>query len=427
MKVSWKKSIRTLFAKVSTGGRTMRTVILALFLLPGCSVFIDKIAGDFEKDPVVMLNDLKPKTKKFLDQAFEGINPKCLRDVHVHAVGNGSGGTGNWVNPDMMSLSHPYKFLQYKVYLSASGLEDLEDADEKYMQRLIKLARSDRRYGKMHLLAFDKNHTEEGVEDLKRSTFYITNEHVWNMYEKYPDIIVPTISVHPYRKDAIQRLEKWAKKGARYIKWLPNAQRIDPASDKLDEYYKVVKKYNMVILSHTGEEKAVDGEEFQELANPLRFRRPLDMGVKIIMAHAASLGQCKDLEQGGKKSCFDLFWRVLSDKKYENNLWGELSGITIHTRVGAPTETLLDNPQVHHRLVNGSDYPLPAINILYRTTQFKKLGYITNEEKEMLNEIYDYNPLIFDFVLKRNLKHPKTGKRFSPSAFELPPELCELN
>lgn len=403
----------------------MRLAILALLLLPNCSVFIDKIAGDFEKEPEVMFKELKPKTKAFLDKAYEGIDLNCLRDVHVHSVGTGAGGTGNWVNPDMMSMSHPWKFLQYKVYLSASGLDTLKDADAKYMERLAKLARADKRYGKIHLLAFDKNHTEDGKEDLKRSSFYIKNEHVWNMYEKYPDIVVPTVSVHPYRKDAIEALNKWAKKGARYIKWLPNAQRIDPSSPKLDEYYKTVLKHDMVILTHTGEEKAVDGEEFQKLANPLRFRKPLDMGVKIIMAHAASLGECNDLEQGGKKTCFDLFWRVLNDKKYEKNLWGELSGITIHTRVGAPTETLLMHPELHHRIVNGSDYPLPAINILYRTTQFKKLGYITDEEREMLNEIYDYNPLIFDFVLKRNLKHPLTGQKFSPKAFELPPALCK--
>ena len=403
----------------------MRLAILALILLPGCSSFIDKIAGDFDKEPEVMLKELKPKTKEFLAKAYEGINPDCLSDVHVHAVGTGAGGTGNWVNPNMMTLSHPYKFLQYKVYLSASGLDSIENADAKYMERLAKLARSDRRYGKLHLMAFDKHHTEDGKENLEKSSFYITNDHVWNMYEKYPDIVVPTISVHPYRTDAVKRLTKWAKKGARYIKWLPNAMRIDPSSPKLDEYYKTVKKYDMTILTHTGDEKAVEGEEFQKLANPLSLRHPLDMGVKIIMAHAASLGTCDDIEQGGKKSCFDLFWRVFKEKKYENNLWGELSGITIHTRVGTPTDTLLNHPEYHHRLVNGSDYPLPAINILYRTTQFKNLGYITKEEKEMLNEIYGYNPLLFDFVLKRNLKHPKTGKKFMPQAFELPPQLCK--
>lgn len=404
----------------------MRFALLAILLLPSCSMFIDKIAGDFDKEPDVMLKELSPETKAFLDKSYEGINQQCNNDVHVHAVGTGAGGTGNWVNPDMMTLSHPYKFLQYKVYLSASGLQTLENADMKYMERLAKLARSDKRYGKLHLLAFDKNHTEDGNVDLKRSSFYITNDHVWKMYKKYPDIVIPTISVHPYRKDAIQKLEKWGKLGVKFIKWLPNAMRINPASPLLDDYYRTVLKYNMVILTHTGDEKAVDGEEFQKLANPLAFRRPLDMGVKIIMAHVASLGTCDDYDKGGKTSCFELFWRIFKEKKYESNLWGELSGVTIHTRVGMPIDTLLENPEYHSRIVNGSDYPLPAINILYRTTQFKKLGYITDKEMKMLNEIYDYNPLVFDFALKRNLKHPVSGKMLTAKAFELPPELCSL-
>ena len=35
---------------------------------------------------------------------------------------------------------------------------------------------------------------------------------MFKFYEKYPDLFVPVISVHPYRKDAVQELEKWAKK-----------------------------------------------------------------------------------------------------------------------------------------------------------------------------------------------------------------------
>ncbi|MBT6326524.1 MAG: hypothetical protein HOJ35_11185, partial [Bdellovibrionales bacterium] len=52
-----------------------------------------------------------------------------------------------------------------------------------------------------------------------------------------------------------------------------------------------------------------------------------------------------------------------------------------------------------------------------------ELGYITAKEKEILNEIYSYNPLLFDFVSKRLLKHPKTKQKLLPEAFELPKEL----
>ena len=159
----------------------------------------------------------------------------------------------------------------------------------------------------------------------------------------------------------------------------------------------------------------------QKFGNPLRLRPALDLGLKVIMAHVAGLGQCKDLENNNEETtCFNLFWRLFNKKKYVKNLFADISGITIHTRVGHPTETLLKHPELHHRLVNGSDYPLPAINILYRTKQLYKLGYITKEEREALNEVYDFNPFLFDFVLKRTLKHPATGEMFKTSAFMIP-------
>jgi uncharacterized protein len=80
-----------------------------------------------------------------------------------------------------------------------------------------------------------------------------------------------------------------------------------------------------------------------------------------------------------------------------------------------PTSEIIQD--LHERLVNGSDYPLPAVNALIRTSTLRKQGYITAEERACLNETYDYNPLLFDFVLKRTIKLPGTEKRLPPSIF----------
>ncbi len=66
---------------------------------------------------------------------------------------------------------------------------------------------------------------------------------------------------------------------------------------------------------------------------------------------------------------------------------------------------------------SGNDYPLPAVNLLIRTRSLVKQGYINNSEAESLKEIYDYNPLLFDFVLKRTLRLPGTSRSFPPSIF----------
>lgn len=408
--------------------KTLKLLFIAL-LIPlfnsGCQKIVRPIAGNFTHGPEEFPSKLSPKARALIDQSFQGINHQCLRDFHVHAVGMGTNGTGIYVNPHMQSALKPWKYLQYQVYKSAGGITSPERADQQYMERLLKLGQADPRYGKLHLLAFDYNHNEDGTRNLEKSTFHIPNKYVVELSKKHPNIITPVISIHPDKPTALEELDQWGQMGVKYIKWLPNAQRIDPSLNKHEEFYKRVMKYDMAILTHTGHEKAVDGEEFQELANPLNFRYPLDMGVKIIMAHLASLGDCRDLDQPSNPmvSCFKLFMRLFEMDKYKNNLFGELSGTTIHTRVGEPLTELMSKPHLHARLINGSDYPLPAINILYRTKLLMKLGYISQEERKIINEIYGFNPLLFDFVLKRTMKHPKTGQKFLPAAFETPKQL----
>ena len=48
----------------------------------------------------------------------------------------------------------------------------------------------------------------------------------------------------------------------------------------------------------------------------------------------------------------------------------------------------------------------------------------TIKERDLLNEVYEYNPLLFDFVLKRTLRSPDTGKPFATKVFELNPQLA---
>lgn len=91
--------------------------------------------------------------------------------------------------------------------------------------------------------------------------------------------------------------------------------------------------------------------------------------------------------------------------------------MTQFNRSGKPLRTMLAREDLHDRVVNGSDYPLPAVNLLIRTRPLVKQGYINPSEAESLKEIYDYNPLLFDFVLKRTLKLPGTSRSFPTSMF----------
>lgn len=62
-------------------------------------------------------------------------------------------------------------------------------------------------HGRCALLAFDHHYTDDGEVDLEHSEFYVPNDYVWDLWQKYPDCFLPTCSVHPYRKDARKELK----------------------------------------------------------------------------------------------------------------------------------------------------------------------------------------------------------------------------
>jgi hypothetical protein len=107
----------------------------------------------------------------------------------------------------------------------------------------------------------------------------------------------------------------------------------------------------------------------------------------------------------------------MDEPQYEGLLFGDISAMTQFNRLPGPLRTLLQRQDLQRRLVNGSDYPLPAINVLIRTRDLVKHGFLDQPERRALNEIYHYNPLLFDFVLKRTVRLPGTDKRLSEAIF----------
>jgi predicted TIM-barrel fold metal-dependent hydrolase len=379
---------------------------------------IHSIGGAFTKQPEELNSKLSPKSSDLIKRAFDDIDPHRLIDHHVHIAGLGVGGTNAFVNRKMLTWRHPFHRLKLKVYMSSAGVSDENNADPQAAARLANLVQSIKDHGKHRLLAFDKHYRKDGSVNLEKTEFYVPNEYVFELAERYPDLFVPNISVNPYRPDAIAELKKWAQRGARIVKWLPNAMGIDPSDPKCDPFYEKMKELDLILLSHGGEEKAVEAEEDQKLGNPLLLRRALDHGVKVIVAHCAGLGSNEDLDTRDRKqvSNFDLFLRLMDEKRYEGLVFGELSAMTQFNRSGN-LRTMLAREDLHERLVNGSDYPLPAVNLLIRTRPLVKQGYINSSEAGSLKEIYDFNPLLFDFVLKRTLKLPGTSRSFPAAIF----------
>jgi mannonate dehydratase len=247
---------------------------------------------------------------------------------------------------------------------------------------------------------------------------------VFRLAEAHARVFVPVASVHPYRKDALEELDRCAARGAKLVKWEPNSMGIDPASPLCDAFYERMKLRGMTLLSHAGEENALMSSA-SDVGNPLRLRRALDHGVRVIIAHCGSLGECEDLDDPAHKkvASFDLFLRVMDDPRYRDLALGDISAVCFRNREPRVLKELLERTDLHARLIDGTDWPLPAIRILTSTSRLVREGLLTKAERAALDEVFDYDPWLFDFVLKRTLRGPK-GERFPASVFLARPEIA---
>ena len=194
---------------------------------------------------------------------------------------------------------------------------------------------------------------------------------------------------------------------------------MDPASPLCDPFYQAAAELDIPLLAHAGSELAVRGGNTEDFGNPLRLRRPLEHGVRVFVAHCASLGTSPDLDtrmKGTPVPCIELFSRMMDEPQHEGLLYGEISAVTQINRFGNALGALLVRDDWHHRLVNGSDYPLPGILPLVSLQQLERSGFIQSNEAKVLSKIRYYNPLLFDFVLKRTIS--TAGASFAPRVFQ---------
>jgi len=391
---------------------------LILFALSATAGLVRKLGGDFRGEPEDIAQ-VSPAARALIERALGDLGAEPVADYHVHLVGIGTGDSHAGINSQMTTWLHPARQLKASVFLSATGVRDETQFDRAYVERLVRLASGFGHPVRLRLLALDHYYDSGGAINREKTEFYVPNERVVAVARQYPDVFEPVISVHPDRPDALAELEKWAQQGVPMVKWLPNAQGIDPANPRYDAFYRKMKELNLVLLSHTGAEGAVAASASQELGNPLRLRRVLDQGVTVIMAHCASRGKSEDLDHPGTRtSNFDLFLRMMNDPRYHDLLFADISALTQWNRLPRPLLEILRQPALQDRLVNGSDYPMPAINCVISLRKLERMGMIATGERKALREIYDCNPLLFDFVLKRTVRDPTTGNRLSAKLFE---------
>jgi uncharacterized protein len=356
--------------------------------------------------------------------AWEGLDAAKVWDSHAHLIGTGDAGSGITVNPQTDSLLNPGQYARRLFILNAGCVHDAAGSvDEAYVDRLRNLIdglrRGNENGAKVLLFAFERAHHEDGTADLEHTMFHVPDAYARDVAKKFPHDFEWAASIHPYRPDALDALAQAKRDGARAVKWLPSAMGIDPASARCSAFYEFLSKNQMPLIAHAGLERAVPGREAHDFGNPLRLRRALDAGVRVVVAHCASMGEDRDLDKGANGpyvNSFLLFERLMDLNRFEGRLFGDISAMTQVNRAGPALARVIERQDWHPRLLNGSDYPLPGVMPIFSVDYLVSIGLLKAGLAEILKEIRAHNPLLFDFVLKRHLQ--SNNKMFSAGVFE---------
>ena len=389
--------------------------------LVGFSLALSGGSSALSKSPINSQNANYPSdVAEFINAGFNGLDPNQLWDTHFHLLGTGDSGSGCWINPTLSQWWHPIDSIRRIAILNAAGIHKVQEntIDRAYITRVEQMASEFPAGAKWMLFAFDSAHDDKGNERLDWSTFKIPNDYVKSVVAKYPQRYEWVASIHPYRADAREQLALAIKAGAVAIKWLPSAMNIDLRNPRLKPFYDDLAQSQIPLIVHCGEEKAVPGAGRDELGNPLHVRAALEAGVRVIVAHCASLGKAIDLDAASQPHvpAFALFERIMNQPQFNGLLMGDISATLQVNRGGDIWRSLLKNQRWHERLLHGSDYPLPGVAPLYQLGSLVRAGVLDEKHCAPLEAVRRTNPLMFDFLLKRVVRYE--GKGFADGVFQ---------
>ncbi len=339
--------------------------------------------------------------------ALEGLDATRLLDTHAHLLGTGDSGSGCSIHPSLSQWWHPVEVLRRKGILNAACVdEQAPSVDRAYVDRLLSLAQDFPQGARWWLFAFEQAHDDAGQPAPALSTFHVPDAYAAQVAAMHPARCAWVASIHPYRADALARLDAALAAGAVAVKWLPSAMNIDLRDPRCRPFYERLVRASRPLIVHCGEEKAVPGAGRDELGNPLHVRAALAQGVTVVMAHCGSLGTAVDEDRRGRPPvpAFDLFARLMDETGHPGRLLGDTSAVFQRNRPARVWRTVLQRQDWHGRLLHGSDHPLPGVMPLFAPGRLVQAGLLDEADVPVLLRVRDHNPLLFDLLLKRRLR-----------------------
>jgi predicted TIM-barrel fold metal-dependent hydrolase len=302
-------------------------------------------------------------------------------DLHVHVLPPDIRGPDAYVSSTQWNWP---SFLYLRVRHRIRRREPV--TGDAIMRRDLARAIADMRHvDQVVALALDAACDEAGSRDWRRTHFFVANDYVLHLTKENHRVLAG-VSVNPKRRDALAELDRCLDEGAVLLKWLPCVQGFHPMDRALIPFYRRMADARLPLLCHTGPEYALttSGRSFVRIED---LRLALDEGVTVIAAH----GGGADIREFGRA------FRVAAEMLLNHsNLYADTSAFSQPNRFWFMGR-LLDHPELHPKLVHGSDVPLPVVPWVF-------LRRLPLRQVVQLSRVA--SPIDRDYLLKRALGFP---------------------
>lgn len=311
-------------------------------------------------------------------------------DIHTHLL-----------NPEV-AFDRLFDKISVRFFARGLGVDPTElmaRPYQTYVASMAKAVKESHHVEKACLFGVDARLDEQGREIHRDKTVCAMSDDVLAVAATYPDQFIPFFSINPRRPNALDLIDEQVEKGSRGAKFLQNYWGVDLNDERLIPYYEKLKKYKLPLIVHIGSEYSI--HSFASFERIKMLDLPLATGVTLIAAHMG-LGRVnhklriwKNLSKDPRYFDED-YYRLLEMLKQHQNLYADISAIMVPLRARA-LRHLSDQKEVHHKILFGTDYPVPfpvRFNSydIAKTTR-KRIDQIENPFDRYIAAILEYFPM----------------------------------
>ena len=180
---------------------------------------------------------------------------KKVVDVHCHV-----GLLGN-EHPYWGKMSEEFMSrLEYRVFLMY-GRMDPDDVSDRTLRQATEKAIGESSVDHAVCLALDPVYDQGGHRREDLSHMWVDNDYILDLRQSIGEKVLLGASVHPYDADFQSRVSKYVDQDAVLLKWLPSAQQIDLADERVGEALTFLATARrgapLPLLLHNGPESAI--------------------------------------------------------------------------------------------------------------------------------------------------------------------------